>query len=268
MQAITKWLSVFIVFLFITQANAAEEDFPGRRLYPLDKTITLENLHKTYDKAAIVDVRSDYEYNTLHIKGAKNIPLTSKDFEQQIIALRKAEPDTPIVFYCNGHTCMKSYKGTKRARLAGVDNVFAFDAGIFDWAHAHPDLSVLLGKSPLDPDKLISKKQLAAHELDPEEFAKRAHTGNAIVLDIRDRYQREGLEFFPAIQHNVPLDNDQLKQYVEQAKRGNKTLLVYDATGHQVRWLQYFLQEEGLTGYYFMQGGAKAYYDSMLNAIR
>lgn len=39
----------------------------------------------------------------------------------------------------------------------------------------------------------------------------------------------------------------------------NKKLLIYDAVGKQVRWLQYLLEKNNVTGYYFMKGGIKSY---------
>ncbi|MDX1803386.1 MAG: glycerol-3-phosphate 1-O-acyltransferase, partial [Alcanivorax sp.] len=44
------------------------------------------------------------------------------------------------------------------------------------------------------------------------------------------------------------------------------TLLIYDAVGKQVRWLQYMLEAEGVKDYYFMQGGAKSFYEKVIEA--
>ena len=80
-----------------------------------------------------------------------------------------------------------------------------------------------------------------------------------IVLDIRDTIQKNSINLFPMRQRSVPLDNTQLKIYIDMARNENKTLLFYDAVGKQVRWLQYYLEEEGAENYYFMKGGAKAF---------
>ena len=101
----------------------------------------------------------------------------------------------------------------------------------------------MLGESPVDPARLIGKERFAAHSLTPAAFEQRIGA-RAIVLDIRDQYQQEGTALFPAVQTSVPLDNKALKRYVEQARRENKTLLIYDAGGQQVRWLQYYLEAE------------------------
>ena len=38
--------------------------------------------------------------------------------------------------------------------------------------------------------------------------------------------------------------------------------MVYDEAGNQVRWLQYYLESKGITKYYFMEGGAKNYFQA------
>lgn len=258
MKAPNNKLLLLLPLLLLFGATAdASEAFPVRDLFPKVPTIELEELYNTLDKVVVIDVRSTYEYETLHIKGARHLSLSDRNFEPTLLEWRKEE-SRPFVFYCNGHTCKKSYKATQKAMRGHVDNVFAFDAGIFDWTKAHPDQAVLLGKSPVDTARLLSKEKLAEHTLEPEEFGKRVN-GNAIVLDIRDTMQKNAISLFPMHQRSVPLDNNAMKGYVDRAKRDGKTLLVYDAVGKQVRWLQYYLEEEGVPNYYFMKGGAKGF---------
>ncbi len=252
-------IKICLLSLLLTQMTAlsANEAFPHRSLYPKVNPIELEELYNKRNEVVIFDVRSAYEYDTLHIKGARHLALDEREFVTTLQALRKQE-SRPLVFYCNGHTCKKSYKATQKAMRGNIDNVFAYDAGIFEWTKAHPDEAVLLGNSPVDPARLLSKEKLNAHMLAPEAFGERVGKG-AITLDIRDSQQKDALSLFPTRQRSVPLDNNKLKSYVDKAKNKKKTLLVYDAVGKQVRWLQYYLENEGLTDYYFMKGGAKAF---------
>lgn len=255
-----KSLKLFLLpLLLLIQSTTllADETFPHRSLYPRVATIELEDLYSKRNDVVIFDVRSSYEYDTLHIKGAQHLALDDREFVTALQLLRKTE-NRPLIFYCNGHTCKKSYKATQKAMRGNVDNVFAYDAGIFEWTKAHPDEAVLLGKTPVDPNRLLSKEKLNAHMLEPNAFGKRVGNGN-ITLDIRDSQQKDSLTLFPTRQRSVPLDNNKLKSYVDQAKNKGKTLLIYDAVGKQVRWLQYYLESEGLTDYYFMKGGAKAF---------
>lgn len=253
-----RLIKTLLIPLLLMQSTLllAADEFPVRAIFPKVKTIALEELYKQRNDVIIIDVRSSYEYDTLHIKGARHLALNDHDFIPKLVQLRK-QKDVPFVFYCNGHTCKKSYEATQKAMHSYIKNVYAYDAGIFDWTKAHPDEAVLLGKTPVDLKRLISKEKLQAHMLDPEAFGARVGD-DSIVLDIRDTMQKSALNLFPIRQHSVPLDNTKLKVYVDKARDEHKTLLIYDAVGKQVRWLQYYLEEENVGKYYFMKGGAKA----------
>ncbi len=254
------WTPVLCAWLLLTGWGAWASEFPGREIYKDVRVLSTQELADRLEDVNVVDVRSRYEYETLHIKGAKNIPLSRMDFKEGVRELAQAT-GKPIVFYCNGHTCMKSYKAARRAQKAGLKDVYAYDSGIFDWVKAHPEQGVFLGKSPVPLDRLLSKEQLKAHMLPPEEFMKRAHEENGIILDVRDRRQREGISLFLGREHYVPLDNEKIAEYVEKARKEGRPLFVLDAVGKQVRWLQYFLEREGLQDYYFMDGGTRAYFE-------
>ena len=258
---------LFCIAPVIAVETEPHPDFPNREMFPYVPVIELEQLNSRFDQVVIVDVRSEYEYETLHISNALNIPVARRDFAQQIQQLR-AETDKPIVFYCNGRTCRKSYKATQKAIRAEVDNVFAFDAGIFDWTKAQPDKAVLLGESPVDPGRLIDSGKLKAHMISPEKFMQYGERDDVIILDVRDRFQREAVAIFPARQISVALDNAELDDHIRRARNEGKTLLIYDAVGKQVRWLQYHIEAAGVEDYYFMSKGAQGFYDLLLTDLR
>lgn len=253
---IVKRIILSLLF-FQTPLISANEAFPHRAIFPKVQTIEIEQLYQQRDRVVIFDVRSSYEYDTLHIKDARHLSLSSREFVTALQNLRSKE-SIPFVFYCNGHTCKKSYKAAQKAMKNGIANVYAYDAGIFEWTKTYPDEAVLLGNSPVESSLLISKEKLNKHMLDPEDFGARVGK-NAITLDIRDINQKDALNLFPTRQRSVPLDNNKLQSYVDKAKKTGKTLLVYDAVGKQVRWLQYYLEDQGLKNYYFMKGGFKAF---------
>jgi rhodanese-related sulfurtransferase len=258
-------VSAVLVVFSATVVHAADnsKEFPGRGLYPLVPVIELKDLNSKFAKVLVVDVRSQYEYDTLRVKGAVNIPLSSPTFVEQMRDLR-AKDNRPMVLYCNGKTCMKSYEAVLKCSVNKIDDVLAFDAGVMDWARAYPQLAVLLGKNPVDTKKLISKEEFKKHLLSPDQYGEQVANSGAIVLDVRDRFQREGLSLFVGRERRAYLDDTKaLDRYIEKAKRENKKLLVHDAAGKQVVWLQYYLKDKGLTNYYFMDGGTSAYYDQM-----
>jgi rhodanese-related sulfurtransferase len=256
-------LIVMVLFFCAATVIAKTNEFPGRALYPEVSYIALSELQASLNDVVIVDVRSSYEFETLRVKGAINIPLSSKKFISEVQKIREGSVK-PIIVYCNGKTCMKSYKAVRKCQLAKIDNVKAFDAGIMDWAKANPNNAELLGSTLKDPKKLISKDKFHKHLISPDEFGNRLAESNAIVLDVRDRFQREGISLFVGRERRVYLDDKKrLDRYINNAMTQGNTLLIYDAAGKQVRWLQYYLESKGVKDYYFMQGGIHQYYKSL-----
>lgn len=265
MRRLSVVMVTLLVMLFQGYAIAADKaEFPGRahKKFKMVPYIELEDLRKQYKDVVIVDARSKFEFDTLKIKGAKNIPIALKTFDAEVQKLRE-KTDKPLVFYCNGHTCMKSYKAAKRAAKLGIKDVYAYDAGIFVWAKAYPDQAELLGKSPVDTRHILSKKQFKSRLLHPDKFSEFAtdDPSKVIVLDIRDKYQRAGVGFFPIQERWTSLNKiEKVYRYIRKAKAKGKTLFIYDEVGKQVRWLQYALEKEGIKNYYFMDKGATGYY--------
>ena len=157
---------------------------------------------------------------------------------------------------------MKSFKAAKKLLDNHLKNISVFDSGIMDFAREYPNETELLGNTMKNANRLISQQSFSRHLIKPEDFGKHIANANAILLDIRDRVQREdGISFFVGLEHRVTLDSTRrLNRYINQAKKEHRQLLVYDAAGKQVRWLQYRLEAQGIKNYFFMDGGATAYY--------
>ncbi|WP_455208010.1 rhodanese-like domain-containing protein [Kaarinaea lacus] len=263
-------LSIFLIMFFAQHALAEDEpksdkEYPGRDLYPEVPYMELQDFYQKLkrNEITVVDVRSAYEFDTLRVAGAVNVPLASKTFASDMRKLRMSD-NKPIVVYCNGKTCMKSYKAARKCEIEKIDNVIAYDAGIMDFAKSFPKDALLLGKTLNDPKKLISKDDFKRHLLSPDKFGERIADTSDIVLDVRDRFQREGISIFVGREYRVSIDNTKrLDRYIDKAIKENKSLLIYDAAGKQVQWLQYYLEDKGLKSYFFMQGGISAYYKDM-----
>ena len=236
--------------------SGTDAAFPLRSEYKEVATIETAELAKRLDQMMIVDVRSKYEYDTLHIKGALLIPVSDTSFVDEIRKLRD-KTDQPIVFYCNGITCHKSYDAGRLAYIYHIPNTYTYDAGIAQWAKTHPERCVLLGKSPIQAQDLIRDDQFKARLLEPKVFEAKIGP-SAIVLDVRDKNQRRA-GLFPHEQWAQLDEPAKLDALMEQSMREKKTLLVYDQVGRQVQWFQYYLQNKGVKDYYFMKGGAEAY---------
>jgi len=250
---------ITFILLFSTFIVSADEGFPGREKFPDIPYISMEKLYNDYknNKYLIIDVRSKFEFNVIHIIGAVNIPFSdAQEFEHNIKILAK-ETDKAFVFYCNGRRCMRSFKAARASKLK-PSQMFVFDSGVFEWSVAYPDDSILLGESSFDKDRLISSKKLNKHFLPLKKFEEKIP--GSILIDIRDPKQRAGSGLFLLADKFVPLDRTKkLERYLNMAKKENKTLLAYDNTGKQVRWLQYHIEKKNIKNYYFMKGGAKLY---------
>jgi rhodanese-related sulfurtransferase len=238
--------------LLVGLAAAAEEGFPLREKFPKVKYMTTEALHRDYQSVIIVDVRSKIEFDVIHINKAVYLPVTTAMFVKDLAKVRDKNGSAPIAFYCNGHTCAKSYEAAEQAMEAGFKNVYAYDAGIYDWVKAHSDKGTLMGKTPVPMNKLIPREMLASRKINYEEFKKKAQNPAAIVVDIREPFQRETIPQLPALR-NIP--SDRFAELIKTGEFKGKELLILDAVGKQVEWIQYYLEMYGYTNYSFLDKG-------------
>lgn len=259
MKAICKLL-ITLIFVMSAGTAIAGDEFPLREKYPDVKPITLDALNAAYDDTLIIDVRSKMEYDVIHVKKAVNVQVTKSSFLKDLEKVRAKKDTTDIAFYCNGHTCAKSYKAAVAAMGDGFENIYCFDAGIFEWTQAYPDKATLLGQTPVDPADLISKDQLNTKKIGWDEFKTKAAESNSIVVDLRDPFQRakdSSLDQNKNVNlsgvRNIPMDR--MTKLLNKGEMKDKQLLLFDAVGKQVRWLQYHLEQSGYNNYYFLAKG-------------
>ena len=138
---------IFLPLMFSTAAFAIDDAFPGRDEFPDVLVYEKSQLFTDYKDVVLVDTRSKHEYQTLRIKGALNSPLSSEDFDTKLKQLR-ASTNKPIVFYCNGRTGYKSYHAGRQANFLNIEDTYAYDAGVYEWAKSYPNHVTLLGSDP------------------------------------------------------------------------------------------------------------------------
>lgn len=122
-------------------ATGARADTPPA----LDGTtlVTAEKVKSLLDGGVpVIDTRVAQEYAEGHIKGAKHVPYKEKsakaadfDASQDSFDLGKlpADKNAPLVLYCNGPECWKSFKASKAAVKAGYKKVQWFRGGFPEW---------------------------------------------------------------------------------------------------------------------------------------
>jgi rhodanese-related sulfurtransferase len=253
-----KNISAFILLLssLMVQSVAANE-FPGRSAFPEQEIIEIDDLYKNRANMIIIDTRTDFEYNVIHITNSVHANFEADDYIDRLREIRKSD-NRKMVFYCNGLTCTKAFRAHAAAAKAGIRNTATFDAGVFTWARTYPDEAVLMGKSPVDPNRLLSREALVRRLLDANSFSERVGK-NSLVLDVRDESQREATQLYPFHQRNVTLDDPTLADSIKKAAMERKTVLIYDYTGQQVRWVQYLMESLGVSDYYFLKGGFRGF---------
>jgi rhodanese-related sulfurtransferase len=88
------------------------------------------------------DVRNELEYGEGHLPGAIMLPYKEKsdkaaNFDSSVdkfdISKLPSDKSIPVVFYCNGDRCWKSYKSSVAAIRAGYKNVNWFRGGLPEW---------------------------------------------------------------------------------------------------------------------------------------
>ncbi len=238
--------------LSVALVAAADDGFPLREKFPKVKPMTTEVLYRDYQKVIIVDVRSKIEFDVIHINKAVHLPVTTAMFVKDLAKVRDKNGSAAIAFYCNGHTCAKSYEAADQALAAGFNNVYAYDSGIYDWVKAHPDRGTLMGQTPAPVQKLISHEMRASKTIKYDEFKKKAQNPAAIVVDIREPFQRETIPPLPALR-NIP--SDRFAELLKTGEFKGKELMILDAVGKQVEWIQYYLEMYGYTNYFFLDKG-------------
>ena len=91
----------FVVLMFAVPGMAIE--YPGREdpKYQNVPYIEIEELYQDYldGNVIIVDVRSELEYNTIHVDGSVHIPVGAGSFEAEVKILAKKNPGKKISFY-------------------------------------------------------------------------------------------------------------------------------------------------------------------------
>lgn len=92
--------------------------------------------------ALVVDTRVAGEYVEQHIKGAVSVPYRERsaksvDFDARLdrfdLTRLPADKSRPVIFYCNGGECWKSYKASMAALRAGYTRVYWLRGGVPEW---------------------------------------------------------------------------------------------------------------------------------------
>ena len=260
-----------VLFLFpmlLLLATASADELPDRSQFTAAGIDSVEraDLASRLAEVTLVDVRSELAWRSAHIEGAVHVPFDDPAFEQRIAELAADRPG-PLVFYCDNGRCSEAWQAAGQAHAAGTSDTGVYAAGLLDWADHHPERLARagepggngsVGRIP-DPDRL------AEHLLPPEDFSARVHQGNPLVLDLRARNRGGEDSLFLGREQSVdPANVERVIELARAAERDGRPVLIFDQNGREVRWLQPWLMEAGLTGHQFMEGGAERFFRDVL----
>lgn len=90
------------------------------------KFLTEDEFIKGYRKAQLIDVREPQEFDSGHILGARNIPVTQ--LKQRLVEIRK---DKPVYLYCQGSA--RATRAANILRRKGYKNISLLEGGFKKW---------------------------------------------------------------------------------------------------------------------------------------
>lgn len=144
-----------------------------------------------------------------------------------------------------------------KAQEWGIENVYVYRDGVFDWVKQYPDQALFMGQHFVgDPqDYFLAADIYKEHCLTPEEFVAQSRHPKTVVFDIREV---DGRKKFPITLANIkPFPVDRVVKLIRSGSRkiSRNRVLILDGCGTQAKWLQYVLEEAGVENYYFLDGG-------------
>ena len=126
MRVFLKYCQLSFIVLLMTCAVAKAEMNEADSISPKQASVMYAE-----QKAVIVDVREDSEWNEQHIPGAIHIPLAQLNGR---ISELKQYKDTPVITQCKAGG--RSAKALEVLKSVGFTKVYNMDGGIMAWDKA------------------------------------------------------------------------------------------------------------------------------------
>jgi rhodanese-related sulfurtransferase len=246
---------VCLALIAITGPARAGVSSPFRAFYPDVATISTTELHERLFTLTLVDIRSRFEFEVVHIARSINLPLEDGSFAERIDRLKPVQEKITVVLIGNDPDCSRAFEAALLAREHGLANLLVYDAGVYSWLHAYPDRTRLMGRSPARLEEVLPLISHQSRLVSFERFKRLAGESGALVIDIRNVYQRRRV---PAELEVRSISLEALLAAVGNRIWANRSLLIFDEDGSRTRWLQLFLRAGGFFDYAFLDGGMNA----------
>ena len=139
-------MKIGILVLIHTAITAIVYGAPPPYTPPFIEKVTVVTAEEAWEfvkkGVLIIDARVAHEYVEERIKGAVSIPYKEKskkgvDYDSSLDRFDLSKlpkiKSTPVIFYCNGRKCWKSFKASSAAVAAGYTRVYWLRGGIPEW---------------------------------------------------------------------------------------------------------------------------------------
>ncbi|WP_455212649.1 rhodanese-like domain-containing protein [Kaarinaea lacus] len=132
MKYTTNLVFCFVLLLFSSLVVAEKKDVPET----LDGTtkVTAEEmieLIESADDLVVIDARKSSDREKGWIEGSVGLPNTDTNADSLSKVL--TSKTTPVVFYCNGVKCGRSFESAKIAIAEGYSKIYWFRGGMEEW---------------------------------------------------------------------------------------------------------------------------------------
>jgi rhodanese-related sulfurtransferase len=114
---------ILIIILFALLSYSLFNYFQRKKII---KVLTQEEFIEGYRKAQLIDVREPNEFESGHILGARNIPLT-----QLKMRMKEIRPDKPVYLYCQGSS--RSGRAAQMLYKKGYKQLYQLKGGFKKW---------------------------------------------------------------------------------------------------------------------------------------
>ena len=208
-----------------------------------------------------------------NIKKAINIHSGDKEFITKLMAAIKKN-SKPIIFYCGGLACKKSYKASKITKNEFVKRnikreVFTYDSGITAFAYAKPEFVLKNGKDVSPDNPLLDIKKLKKHAKEAEDFINLVNSdrnNQYIILDVREKKQQmlRKLFMFKREKKLTVLQPEKLIEFFNEVKSSGRTLMIYGSVEKQIESIFPLVKTSGIKKWFYLEGGEVAYSNYMV----
>ncbi len=110
----------------------------------------LESLYKNNPSLELIDVRTPAEYQEVHVKFAKNVPLDRLDVKQ-LLASRESSADQPLYVICKSGS--RGQMACQKIEAAGFSDVYNIEGGTSACVEA--GLPVVRGKKVMSLERQV-----------------------------------------------------------------------------------------------------------------